>query len=198
MKYSLQLCTEEDSSSRFYLEVEESLDKTLRVYKMTTIPPIYSQIMNNHGKESNATIVDEETSSKINNNDFEEITIENEEQRVPEPPPVESLIGEDQEDPDPLDEIVRKDWGGDCDVNHWNYCNKLQSISVMNVFNKTEGKDIKWISLDMDCVAMKPTLCLRNKWTANKCHLICMSKCNRDILIGYDVHVSHEGACKYV
>ncbi|XP_035705377.1 uncharacterized protein LOC110846701 isoform X2 [Folsomia candida] len=95
------------------------------------------------------------------------------------------------------DLAVQKDWEGDCFSRHWKKCAGLDHILVMNVYNKTNGRDYETLHWEMDC-KLSSVVCMKNGWSVNQCQIICMSKCNKAMLQGYDSFVSYSGPCKYI
>jgi len=152
------------------MEIEESQDKTIKVHQIKDLPPIYSQLMAN------------ETSTLVQNPDLNATQVNttgDAERNVTSttiPPTTEPTTT-----PVPLspeDEAVNQDWQGDCMASHWKYCNQVTHITVMDVFTQIKGKDTVWQHLNLNCLN-EPIVCLHNGWTVNRCHILCMSKCNR-------------------
>ena len=65
--------------------------------------------------------------------------------------------------------------GGNCKMEHWLKCNNLRTVTG-DYYNKEMLEHF-----EMDCNDEKefPWICMRNGWTVNRCHLLCMSGCHR-------------------
>lgn len=77
---------------------------------------------------------------------------------------------EEEEILSPEDEGVRREWGGNCTTKDWERCNKIRQIVVLDVINNQFQRK----NLELDCL-LEPILCLRNGWTCNRCHIMCMA-----------------------
>ncbi|CAG7819661.1 unnamed protein product [Allacma fusca] len=89
------------------------------------------------------------------------------------------------------DAIIRQLWGGECSLDDWVNCNNITTFGG-DYFVKDKIEHF-----EMECTTFK-WVCMVNGWTVNRCHLLCMSACNRDLLETnkYDRWVLHEGMCE--
>jgi len=81
------------------------------------------------------------------------------------------------------DKLTQEEWGGNCTLANWDKC-KVVKTWFGWYLDKVEN-EMKWKHLELDCV-LEPVLCMKNGWTVNRCHILCMGRCNpgkRNIII---------------
>ena len=110
------------------------------------------------------------------------------------PPPRAASDGPDGAEDEELDEDerARQEWGGECTVADWKSCYNITVMGLPTKVHPLYPNDRKKnIRTQLNCFDTNealdfPWLCLRNRWTVNRCHILCMSKCNRGGLIIID------------
>ncbi|CAG7820810.1 unnamed protein product [Allacma fusca] len=99
---------------------------------------------------------------------------------------------------------INSDWGGECGLEDWKKCYNITVVgNPTEVHPQFPHDKKKNRQTQMDCFDTMeaidfPWLCLRNGWTVNRCHILCMSMCNRELLMTrkWEFYVLHEGPCK--
>ncbi|ODM98893.1 hypothetical protein Ocin01_07788 [Orchesella cincta] len=172
------------SSDNVYIEILQSENKTFVLREYDHPPVAMSQVRQS----------EEPDAEYVNLNETTNGTIPTTSEAIP-PERAAPEISEDEVTEEPLspeDANIRKEWGGNCMVSDWNRCNKVREIIVQNVINN----QFQTKHLELDCL-LEPILCLTNGWTANRCHIICMAKCNKALFFDWDGVVDFEGPCRY-
>jgi hypothetical protein len=92
---------------------------------------------------------------------------------------------------------IRKDWGGNCTTKDWTKCSKQEIFYGKYEDDDGTIRDDPTGKKSIKCKYL-PYWCHKNGWTINKCHILCMSKCSRELLSKLDRYMKHEGECSYL
>ncbi|CAL8095718.1 unnamed protein product [Orchesella dallaii] len=184
------------SRDSVYIEIIQNENKTFVVRDLEHPPIAMSQVRGSEGKAMNVEEPDaeyinlNETTNGVNN------SIPTSSEAIPPvrtPPEVSPTKEVAEATLSPEDATIRHEWGGNCTVSDWNRCNKIRQIVVIDVINNQWERK----NMELDCL-IEPVLCLRNGWTANRCHIICMAaQCNKSLFYDWDGIVNFEGKCRY-
>jgi len=97
----------------------------------------------------------------------------------------------------PEDSNILEEWGGNCTLADWDNCKvkKAWFGYYVNPKYADGGNETKWLHFELDC-KLEPPLCMNNGWTVNRCHILCMGHCNKEMLYKFDKYMNHQGECK--
>jgi hypothetical protein len=74
------------------------------------------------------------------------------------------------------DRMTQEEWGGNCSLADWDRC-KVIKTWFGNYMDKSDPEHL-WKQSELDCI-LQPVLCMKNGWTVNRCHVLCMGRCNK-------------------